>query len=84
MFILFSPTRPDPLERVAGLDSTPDPGRLEQELVILLGRTDISEELDRLLIHLRETENLPRSPAVHRGEWAGRLGHRRARRQAPP
>ena len=46
------------LERVAGLDSTPDPGRLEQELVILLGRTDISEELDRLLIHLRETENV--------------------------
>ncbi len=46
------------LERVAGLDSTPDPGRLEQELVMLLGRTDISEELDRLLIHLRETENV--------------------------
>ena len=46
------------LERVAGLDSTPDPGRLEQELVMLLGRTDISEELDRLLIHLQETENV--------------------------
>ena len=26
--------------------------------MILLGRTDISEELDRLLIHLRETENV--------------------------
>jgi len=35
-----------------------DPGRLEQELVLLLRRSDATEELDRLGIYLEETRRL--------------------------
>jgi uncharacterized protein (TIGR00255 family) len=35
-----------------------DPGRLEQELVLLLHKGDIDEELDRLAAHLAEVERV--------------------------
>ena len=54
-------------ERIADLEVTPDPGRLEQELVLMLGRSDISEELDRLLLHLSETAKV-----LQRDEPVGR------------
>ena len=31
-----------------------DPGRFEQELVYLLARTDVDEEIERLLLHVQE------------------------------
>ncbi len=34
----------------------PDPGRLEQEMVIVSQRLDVAEELDRILTHLDEVE----------------------------
>jgi uncharacterized protein (TIGR00255 family) len=42
-------------ERLAELSAPLDPGRLEQEILLLLQRSDIAEELDRLEGHLTET-----------------------------
>ena len=42
------------LARIADLGAAPDPMRLEQELVILAQRLDVSEELDRLDAHVQE------------------------------
>jgi uncharacterized protein (TIGR00255 family) len=42
-------------ERLAELTVPTDPGRLEQEILLLLQRSDIAEELDRLEGHLTET-----------------------------
>lgn len=43
------------IERVAALGApTADPARLEQELVLIAQRLDVSEELDRLLAHVAE------------------------------
>ncbi|MEX0899342.1 MAG: YicC/YloC family endoribonuclease [Gammaproteobacteria bacterium] len=42
------------LARIAELGATPDPARLEQELVILAQRLDVAEELDRLDAHVSE------------------------------
>ncbi len=42
------------LARIAELGATPDPARLEQELVILAQRLDVAEELDRLDAHVDE------------------------------
>ncbi|HET7649888.1 MAG TPA: YicC/YloC family endoribonuclease [Gammaproteobacteria bacterium] len=44
-----------------------DPGRLEQELVLLLQRLDVAEELDRLDSHLTELESI-----LKKGEAVGR------------
>ena len=42
-------------ERLAALTETAlDPGRLEQELVIILQKLDVDEELDRLAAHISE------------------------------
>lgn len=43
-------------ERLAELTVAADPARLEQEILLLLQRSDIAEELDRLDGHLTETE----------------------------
>lgn len=40
--------------RLAGLESGGDPGRIEQELLIVAQKMDVSEELDRLEVHLGE------------------------------
>lgn len=42
------------VERISQLGSTPDPDRLEQELVLYAHKMDVDEELDRLTGHLEE------------------------------
>lgn len=42
------------LARVADLGATLDPGRLEQEMVLLAQKLDVAEELDRLEAHVDE------------------------------
>lgn len=44
--------------RLAELDGSPDPGRLEQELVFHLTRMDVDEELDRLGAHVSEMRDI--------------------------
>jgi uncharacterized protein (TIGR00255 family) len=46
------------LERLKELKESPDPARLEQELVLIATRTDVAEELDRLASHLVEIRRL--------------------------
>ena len=41
-------------QRIAELEVTLDPGRLEQEVALLAQRVDVAEELDRLSIHVEE------------------------------
>jgi len=45
-------------ERVSEFAEKLEPGRLEQELVLLLAKSDVTEEVDRLLLHLAEVENI--------------------------
>lgn len=45
-------------ERVADFEQRLDPSRLEQEVVLLLNKGDIREEIDRLSLHLDETERV--------------------------
>ncbi len=45
-------------ERVSEFADKLEPGRFEQELVLLLAKSDITEEVDRLLLHLAEVENI--------------------------
>jgi uncharacterized protein (TIGR00255 family) len=49
-------------ERVAELQAAVDPQRLEQELVLLLQRLDVAEELDRLTGHLTEIRRVIAAP----------------------
>ena len=53
--------------RFAELKVEVDPARLEQELVLLLQRADVDEELDRLATHVVEARH-----AMKRGEAVGR------------
>ncbi|MEO8223225.1 MAG: YicC/YloC family endoribonuclease, partial [Gammaproteobacteria bacterium] len=54
-------------ERVAALAAPVDPERLEQEIVLLAQKLDVSEELDRLTAHLAEFRaNLQSDAAVGR------------------
>jgi uncharacterized protein (TIGR00255 family) len=46
------------LERLATLDIETEPQRLEQELVIQLGKMDVDEEIDRLRSHLAEVRRI--------------------------
>jgi uncharacterized protein (TIGR00255 family) len=45
-------------ERVREFTEQLEPGRFEQELVLLLAKSDITEEIDRLQLHLAEVENI--------------------------
>jgi uncharacterized protein (TIGR00255 family) len=45
-------------ERIAALGATPDPDRLEQELVMYAHKMDVDEELDRLKSHLTEIASI--------------------------
>jgi uncharacterized protein (TIGR00255 family) len=54
-------------ERLNELQGELEPGRLEQELVILAQRLDVDEEMDRLLAHLHEVESV-----IQRREPVGR------------
>jgi uncharacterized protein (TIGR00255 family) len=44
--------------RLADLKQPVEPGRLEQELVLQITRTDVDEELDRLTTHISETRRV--------------------------
>jgi uncharacterized protein (TIGR00255 family) len=44
--------------RLADLKQPADPGRLEQELVLQVTRSDVDEELDRLATHIAETRRV--------------------------
>jgi uncharacterized protein (TIGR00255 family) len=44
--------------RLADLKQPVEPGRLEQELVLQITRTDVDEELDRLATHIGETRRV--------------------------
>ena len=44
--------------RLADLETTADPGRLEQELVIQIQKCDIDEEMDRLQGHIEEVRRV--------------------------
>lgn len=48
--------------RLADLPAGADPGRLEQEMVIVAQRMDVEEELDRLDAHLAEIRDVLRRP----------------------
>lgn len=50
------------VERIAQLGTTPDPDRLEQELVLYAHKMDVDEELDRLGAHLEEVTASLNSP----------------------
>ena len=55
------------LERLERADITANPERLEQELVLLAQRLDVTEELDRLESHMAEIGNvLARSEPIGR------------------
>ena len=45
-------------KRLAEIDHPVDEGRIEQELVILLQKADVDEELDRLGAHVEEVERI--------------------------
>ena len=55
------------LNRIEELKLSPDYGRVEQELVILAQRLDVEEELDRLMAHLDEINDV-----LERNEPVGR------------
>jgi uncharacterized protein (TIGR00255 family) len=55
------------LTRLADIPADADPGRLEQELVLIAQRLDVDEELDRLDTHLDEIEAV-----LQRAEPVGR------------
>lgn len=44
-------------QRIADLQVTLDPGRIEQEVALLAQRADVAEELDRLAIHVEEARS---------------------------
>ena len=46
------------MQRIEGLDLEFEPQRLEQELAIQAQRLDVSEELDRLVIHIQELREI--------------------------
>lgn len=55
------------LSRLADLEQTADPGRLEQEMVMAAQRLDVDEELDRLEGHIQEV-----SAVLNRADPVGR------------
>ncbi|MGB1311537.1 MAG: YicC/YloC family endoribonuclease [Leucothrix sp.] len=49
------------MQKIDGLDLEVDPSRLEQELAIQAQRLDVSEELDRLVVHVQELRQILKS-----------------------
>jgi uncharacterized protein (TIGR00255 family) len=45
-------------EQVAKLEAEVEPGRLEQELVLIVQKADIQEEIDRLAAHVKEIRHV--------------------------
>jgi len=52
------------MKRLQELEATVDNERLEQEVVLLVQRLDVSEELDRLALHCEELERVLNEEAV--------------------
>ncbi|MEC9329130.1 MAG: YicC/YloC family endoribonuclease [Pseudomonadota bacterium] len=50
------------IDRVAEFREQMESGRFEQELVLLLARADVVEEIDRLRVHLQEVERVLGQP----------------------
>lgn len=46
------------LQRFEEVQVSPDPTRLEQEMILLAQRVDVAEELDRLQMHVKETTSI--------------------------
>jgi len=53
------------LFRISELEAKVDPDRLEQEVALLLQKSDITEELDRLSIHVSEGRKIIDNPGAH-------------------
>lgn len=45
-------------EQVSTLEAEVEPGRLEQELVLIMQKADIHEEIDRLAVHVKEIRHV--------------------------
>lgn len=56
--IVVDSSRERLMQKIEGLDLEIDPGRLEQELAIQAQRLDVSEELDRLVVHIQELRQI--------------------------
>ena len=56
--IVVDASRERLMQRIEGLDLDVDPARLEQELAIQAQRLDVTEELDRLVIHVQELRQI--------------------------
>ena len=56
--IVVDSSRQRLMQKIEGLDLEIDPGRLEQELAIQAQRLDVSEELDRLVVHIQELRQI--------------------------
>ncbi|MCH2190117.1 MAG: YicC family protein [Gammaproteobacteria bacterium] len=54
-------------EKLGEIKDQLDPSRLEQEMVMFLQKTDVAEELDRLLVHIEEVQRV-----LDKSEPAGR------------
>ena len=53
------------LRRISELETSVDPERLEQEITMLIQKADITEELDRLSIHVAEGINIIEEEGGH-------------------
>jgi uncharacterized protein (TIGR00255 family) len=53
------------LQKVADLDVNVDPSRLEQEVALLAQKVDVTEEIDRLSIHVDEARSCAMGPGPH-------------------
>ena len=60
--------------RVEEVVASPDPDRLEQELVLLAQKMDVDEELDRLDTHVQEVRRILASAS--KGDKASQIGRR--------
>lgn len=55
------------LQRFEEINQSPDPSRFEQEMIYLMQKVDVAEELDRLALHVKETKSI-----LHKGGAVGR------------
>jgi uncharacterized protein (TIGR00255 family) len=70
------------IARLAELQTTVDPDRLEQEVALLAQRADVAEELDRLAIHVKEAHRNLAEQGPHGGTRDARSVPRPTRRSS--
>lgn len=70
--------------KISSLKQDLDPGRLEQELVLLLSKADVQEEIDRLFLHLEEVKRAlsSKGPVGRRLDFLMQELHREANTMA--